>query len=321
MKISKILMIVLTLLFCVTVLGVAGGTQEGVVIGFIPMTMNNEYFVTMVNAAKIEAEEQGVELLVQAGERHGSADEQLRIIEDMITREVDAICVVPSSSTGLISAIKKAQAAGIPVVNLDTAIDAKAVKDTGLDPVPYIGTNNYDGAMMGGKYALDKLGISGAEVAVLTGISGQQNAADRRNGFVDATKGKVTVVAEQTANWEVEQGYNVFQNILQANPGIGFVFASNDNMGLGAIRAIKEAGRDDIQVLGYDAVGAALEAVEEGTMAGTVAQFPAEMGIQGVQAALKMINGESVPEITYTKTEVIDSANVAEFKDYLSQFK
>ena len=317
----KIFVSVVTLAVCVATVGVAEIKAE-TVIGFIPMTMNNEYFVTMVNAAKIEAEKQGVELLVQAGERHGSADEQLRIIEDMITREVDAICVVPSSSTGLISALKKAQKANIPVVNLDTGVDADAVKEAGLSPIPYIGTDNYDGAKMGGEYALANLGIEGKKVAVLTGVAGQQNAADRANGFKDATAGKVEVVAEQTANWEVEQGYNVFQNILQANPDIAFVFASNDNMGLGALRAIKEAGKsDDVTVLGYDAISAALEAVEEGKMAGTVAQFPAEMGIQGIQAALKLINGESVPEITFTKTEVINASNVAEFKEYLSQFK
>jgi ribose transport system substrate-binding protein len=318
----KILASVLTFVVCVTTLGLSEIKAEDIVIGFIPMTMNNEYFVTMVNAAKIEAEKQGVKLLVQAGERHGSADEQLRIIEDMITREVNAICVVPSSSTGLVSAIKKAQKANIPVINLDTRVDPEAVKTEGLDPVPYIGTNNYDGAKMGGEYALANLDIEGKKVAILTGIAGQQNAADRANGFKDATAGKVEVVAEQTANWEVEQGYNVFQNILQANPDVSFVFASNDNMGLGAIRAIKEAGKEnEITVLGYDAISAALEAVEEGKMSGTVAQFPAEMGIQGVQAALKMINGESVPEVTFTKTEVIDASNVAEFKKYLDQFK
>jgi ribose transport system substrate-binding protein len=320
MKGKKVLFIVFCLLLCVSI-GTVVSAAEKKVIGFIPMTMNNEYFVTMVNAAKIEAEKQGVDLLVQAGERHGSADEQLRIIEDMIIREVDAICVVPSSSTGLISAIKKAQKAGIPVVNLDTRIDPAAVKEAGLKPVPYIGTNNYDGAKMGGQYALDNLKIDGMEVAILTGISGQQNAADRRNGFVDATKGKVKVVAEQTANWEVEQGFNVFQNILQANPNIGFVFASNDNMGLGAIRACKAAGRKDIKVLGYDAVSGALQSVKEGEMVGTVAQFPAEMGIQGVQAALKMISGEKVPEVIFTKTEVIDSNNVVDFNKYLNQFK
>jgi ribose transport system substrate-binding protein len=112
---------------CVAAVGLSEIHAKDIVIGFIPMTMNNEYFVTMVNAAKIEAEKQDVKLLVQAGDRHGSADEQLRIIEDMITREVDAICVVPSSSTGLVSALKKAQEAKIPVINLDTRIDPEAV--------------------------------------------------------------------------------------------------------------------------------------------------------------------------------------------------
>jgi ribose transport system substrate-binding protein len=286
------------------------------------MTLENEYFITMVNAAQIEAQEQGASLLVQAGTTHGSVEEQLQIIEDMIARNVDAICVVPSSSTGLISAIKKAEAAGIPVINLDTKIDADAVKNAGLEPVPYIGTNNYDGAHMGGEYALENLDILNTEVAILTGISGQQNAADRRNGFVDATEGKVTVVAEQTANWEVEQGYNVFQNILQANPEVSFVFASNDNMGLGALRAIQEAEKtDQIKVMGYDAVGGALDSIAEGEMSATVAQFPAEIGIKGVQAAMTLIEGGSVPEVTFTKTEVIDKTNVESFKEYLSKFK
>lgn len=329
MKGLKVISMFLVMLIVLSVFAFAGGTKETapagekkVTIGFIPMTLENEYFITMVNAAKIEAKKQGVELLVQAGERHGSAEEQLRIIEDMISRSVDAICVVPSSSTGLVSALKKAATAGIPVINLDTKIDADAVKTAGMKPIPYIGTNNYDGAMMGGKYALDVLGISGAKVAILTGIAGQQNAADRRNGFADATTGKVTIVAEQTANWEVEQGYNVFQNILQANPDVSFVFASNDNMGLGALRAIKEAGKTaGIKVMGYDAVGAALDSVAEGGMSATVAQFPAEMGIKGVQAAMTLVGGGSVPEVTFTKTEVIDKAKVAEFKTYLGQFK
>ncbi|MDM8525755.1 substrate-binding domain-containing protein [Desulfococcaceae bacterium HSG8] len=122
-----------------------------------------------------------------------------------------------------------------------------------------------------------------------------QNAKDRQNGFRDAVAGKAEIAAEESANWEVEQGYEAFQNILQTNPDISFVFASNDNMGLGAIRAIREIGKDDIGVMGYDAIGAALKAVEKGTMLTTVAQLPAKMGIKGVQLALKMIGGTNAP--------------------------
>ena len=292
---------------------------EEVTVGFIPMTLDNEYFITMVNAAQQEADKSGVKLLVQAGTSHGSAEEQLQIVETMITNKVDAICIVPSSSVGLMTALKKAEEAGIPVVNLDTGLDPDLVESSGLKPVPFIGTNNYDGAKLAGEYALEITGGTG-EVAILTGIAGQQNAADRRNGFFDAVEGKLEVVAEASADWEVEKGYNAAQNIIQANPDIVLIFASNDNMALGAIRAAKEAGKD-IKVIGYDAIGEALNSVKSGDMASTIAQFPAEMGIQGVQAVINLLGGGTMPEFTFTETRPITLENVDEFMTYLNQFK
>jgi len=292
---------------------------EEITIGFVPMTLDNEYFITMVNAAQQEADKSGVKLLVQAGTSHGSAEEQLQIVETMITNKVDAICIVPSSSVGLMTALKKAEEAGIPVINLDTALDAELVKSSGLKPVPFIGTNNYDGAKLAGEYALEITGGTG-EVAILTGIAGQQNAADRRNGFFDVVNGKLEVVAEASADWEVEKGYNAAQNMIQANPDLVLIFASNENMALGAIRAAKEAGKD-IKVIGYDAIGEALNSVKAGEMASTIAQFPAEMGIQGVQAALTLLAGGTMPEYTYTETRPITLENVDEFMTYLAQYK
>jgi ribose transport system substrate-binding protein len=297
----------------------AADAKKEMTIGFIPMTLDNEYFITMVNAAKQEAEKEGVKLNVQAGTSHGSAEEQLQIVETMITNKVDAICIVPSSSVGLMTALKKAEDAGIPVINLDTRLDPELVKSSGLKPVPFIGTNNYDGAKLAGEYAL-KITEGKGKVAILTGIAGQQNAADRRNGFYDVVKDKLDVVAEASADWEVEKGYNAAQNMIQANPDIVLIFASNDNMGLGAIRAAKEAGKD-IKVIGYDAVAEALNAVKSGEMASTIAQFPAEMGIQGVKAAISLKNGGSMPDVTYTETRPITKDNVEEFMTYLAKFK
>ena len=293
--------------------------KKDITIGFIPMTLDNEYFITMVNAAEQEAERQGVSLSVQAGQSHGSAEEQLQIVESMITNKVDAICIVPSSSAGLLTALKKAQEAGIPVINLDTKLDAELLEQAGINTVPFIGTNNYDGAKIAGEYALEVLNGSG-KVAILTGISGQQNAADRRNGFFDAVDGKLEVVAEQSADWEIEKGYNAAQNIIQANPDLVLIFASNDNMGLGAVRAVKESGKT-IKVIGYDAINEALNSVQQDGLIGTVAQFPAEMGIKGIQAALTLIDGGKVEDVTYTETRLILKDNVEEFQQYLAQFK
>jgi ribose transport system substrate-binding protein len=205
------------------------------------------------------------------------------------------------------------------VINLDTALDGELVADSGLSPVPFIGTNNYDGAWIAGEYALEVTGGTG-QVAILTGIAGQQNAADRRNGFFDAVDGQLEVVAEASADWEVEKGYNAAQNIIQANPDLVLIFASNDNMALGALRAVEEAGKDII-VIGYDAIGEALNSVKADGLAGTVAQFPAEMGIQGVQAAMTLIGGGTMPDYTYTETRLITKDNVDDFMTYLDQFK
>ena len=293
--------------------------KKEISIGFVPMTLDNEYFITMVNAAKQEAQKQNVMLKVQAGSSHGAAEEQLQIVEGLISAKVNAICIVPSSSEGIMTALKKAQDGKIPVVNLDTKINADLLKKNGINPVPFIGTNNYDGAKIAGEYALKILGGKG-NVAILTGIAGQQNATDRRNGFADAVKDKLKVVAEQSADWDVDKGYAAAQNIIQAHPEIVMIFASNDNMGLGAYRAVKEAGKD-IKVIGYDAVNEALNSIKQGAMAATVAQFPAEMGIKGVQAAVKLINGGTVDEITYTETRLITKENVDDFQKYLAQFK
>lgn len=290
-------------------------------IGFIPMTLNNEYFVTMVKGAEIKAAELGVKLEVQAGDSHSSAEAQLQIVENMITSGVDAICIVPSSSEGLIAALKKCEEAKIPVINLDTRINADLLKTNNLKAVAFIGTDNYAGAKVAGEYALTKI-AEGTKVAILTGIEGQENAAFRRNGFYEAVKDKLKVVAEQTAKWEVDEGYNVTQNILAANPDIKFVFASNDGMAIGALRAIQEANKTaDIQVIGFDAIGEAVNLVKEGKLLGTVAQYPGEMGIKGVQAAVDAINGKTIEMNVNTGAELITKDNVDEFLKYLETFK
>jgi ribose transport system substrate-binding protein len=313
------IILILVMLF-VTVGGTGWGasSKQPIQIGFIPMTLDNEYFITMINAAKQQAKKQNVKLLVQAGQTHGSAEEQLQIVENMISNKVNAICIVPSSSQGLTAALKKAQDAGIPIINIDTKLDAELLKKSGINTVPFIGTNNYDGAKLAGAYALKILNGKG-KVAILTGIAGQQNAADRRNGFYDVIKGKLEVVAEQTADWEVEKGYNASQNIIQAHPDIAMIFAGNDNMALGAHRAIKECGKN-IKVIGFDAINEALNSVKRGEMLGTVAQYPADMGIEGVNTAIKLIQGKKIDAVIYTKTKLIIKQNVAEFQKYLLQF-
>ena len=289
-------------------------------IGFIPMTLNNEYFITMVNGAKLKAEELGVELSVQAGDQHASAADQLAIVENMITSGVDAICIVPSSSEGLFAALTKCKEAGIPVINIDTKLDQDILDQVGME-VPFFGTDNFEGAKSAGKYVAENF-EKGTKTAILTGIEGQQNAADRRNGFIEGAGDAIEVVAEQSANWEVDQGYAAAQNIITANPDVQLFYCGNDGMAIGAVRAIKEAKLEgQIKVIGFDGISEALNMISDGSLFGSVAQYPGEMGILGVQNAVDVLNGKTIEQYINTGAKLITPENVEEHKTYIKKFE
>jgi len=151
-----------------------------------------------------------------------------------------------------------------------------------------------------------------SKVAVLEGIPGHETGDSRIKGFRDAIKDSpgITVVASQTANWEREQGFAVFQNILQAHRDVDTVFACNDMMALGAVEAIAAAGRTgQIRVLGFDAVQDARRALVAGTMEATVAQYPDEMGRVAVETAVRILRGETVPADVVVRIGLVTKEN------------
>ena len=320
LKMQKLLVISMVALLLIS-FSFAAAAQE-INIGLIPMTLSNEYFIALINGAEQRAELYDVDLTVQGPQTHADALAQLVQMENMISRGVDAIVIVPSSSEALAPALLKAEKAGIPVINLDTKFNQDTLASAGVSPIPFIGTDNYVGALDAGKLALELLEGEG-QVAILEGISGQQNTYDRKNGFIDGMENKLEVVATQTADWEVEKGYNAAQNIMQANPELDLIFGSNDGMAIGAYRAILEAGKEDeIFVIGYDAVPAALESVKEGELYATIAQFPAEMGKRGIDAAMQIINGEQIAlkDSESTVTTPITQDNVEAMMSYLDNY-
>jgi ribose transport system substrate-binding protein len=152
-------------------------------------------------------------------------------------------------------------------------------------------------------------------VAILEGIPGHETAEARLQGFLDAVKSapNIQVVASQPANWERDQGFNVFQNILQAHREIDALFACNDMMALGAIEAIAiaaDGGERKIMVIGFDAVEDARTAIREGTMEASVAQYPYEMGRLAVESAACTLAGETLPENIPVPVELIRTENL-----------
>jgi ribose transport system substrate-binding protein len=274
-------------------------------------TLNSPFFIEMQRGADEAAKRLDVTLIVQAAEREVDVERQMQIVENLIQSKSTALALTPSGSREVVPAVAKANAAGIPVVIVDTRLDPDAVRDAGVRTASFVGSDNYRGGQLIGEYLVKASGAR-AKVAILEGIPGHETGDSRIRGFRDAVKGSpgIAIMASQTANWEREQGFTVFQNMLQAHPQLDTVFACNDMMALGAIEAIAAAGKTGkIRVLGFDAVDDARRALLAGTMEATVAQFPDEMGRLAVETAVKVIRGEPVPSEIVVKIGLVTKEN------------
>ena len=292
-------------------------SKEGTLtVAFVPKALNSPFWAEMQEAAEKEAAAQGVHLVSLAAERETDVERQYQIIENLIQQKVDAILLSPSGSKELVPAIRKANDANIPVLLLDTRIDEAAAASVGAVVLTYIGSDNFEGGAVAGRYLASKLGGDG-NVAIIEGISGHETADQRRQGFLNGLRSHpgVRVVASQTANWERALAYNVAENLLQAHPEIDAIFAANDEMALGALEAIAAARRlEDVDVIGFDAIPDALTNIRSGRLLGSVAQFPGEMGRLGVLHAVELLkNGTLPPQEILTRVELIDLDNIEEF--------
>ena len=189
----------------------------------------------------------------------------------------------------------------------------KAAAEAGIKLDGFVGSDNYEGGRVAGQHLVQVTGGK-ANVGLLEGIPGHETGDSRLKGFHDAIKDSpgVKVVASQTANWERDQGFSVFQNMLQAHPEIDALFACSDMMALGAIEAIAAAGKTGkIRVIGFDAVDDARKAIEAGTLLASVAQFPSEMGRLAVEDAVALIRGGRPPAERKVRIELVTKETLA----------
>ena len=276
-------------------------------VALVVKTLNNPFFIEMQKGAEEAAQKLGVNLVVQAADREIDVERQMQIIENLIERKVNALCIAPSGSREIVPVIVKANKANIPVLIVDTRADEQALTAAGGKIATFIGSDNYDGGKIAGAFLAEKLGGQG-NVVVLEGIPGHETGDARLRGFREAIAKSpgLKIVASQPANWERDQGFNVFQNILQAHPEVNGLFACSDLMALGATEAIAAAGKTGkIVVVGFDAQPEARAAIQKGAMAATVAQFPARMGRTAVENAAKLLRGEPISAFTPVAIELV----------------
>ncbi|AVQ31798.1 MAG: ribose ABC transporter substrate-binding protein RbsB [Fusobacterium varium] len=273
----------------------SAASAAGEKIGLVVSTQNNPFFVTLKEGAVQKANELGYELIVLDSQNDPS--KELGNVEDLLVKGVDVLLINPTDSDAVASSVRAANRSKIPVVTLDRAANGGKV-------VSHVASDNVLGGEVAGNYIVEKLGGKG-KVVELEGIPGTTAARDRGEGFNKAIAGKLEVVAKQSADFDRTKGLTVMENILQAQPEINAVFAHNDEMALGALKAIEASGRKNIVVVGFDATDDAVAAVKDGKLSATVAQKPAEIGAIGVEVADKIIKKEAVQENVPVALELI----------------
>ena len=284
--------------------GGGGAEGGGPRIGLSVSTLNNPFFVTLRNGAQDAAEKEGAELVV--ADAQNDAATQQDDVQNFVTQQMDAILVNPVDSASIVPAVQAANQANIPVIALDRGA-------SGGEIATLIASDNVEGGRLAGKELIRLVGSG--PVAQLEGIPGASPTRDRGQGFEEAINAQeaVELVASQTANFDRAEGLNVTENILQSNPEIKGIFAQNDEMALGAVRALGDQAGTDVKIVGFDAIEDALNAIQDGKMNATVAQQPDKIGSLGVENAMKVIDGESVPKNIPVEVKLVTKENVSEF--------
>ena len=276
--------------------GLSGPALAEGTIGLVLSTLNNPFFVTLKEGAEAKAKDLGYKLLVLDSQNDPA--KELANVEDLLSKKISLMLINPTDSDAVVSAIRAANRAEVPVVTLDRGA-------TGGNVLSHVASDNVQGGMMAGELIVKTLGGSG-KVVELQGVAGTSAARDRGEGFnnaIDAASG-IVVVASQVADFDRTKGLNVMENILQAQSDIDAVFAHNDEMALGAIKAIESSNRNII-VVGFDGTGDAVTAVKGGAMLATVAQQAARIGSIGVKTADAILKGKSVAKYSPVPLQLI----------------
>ncbi|MEZ6132566.1 MAG: sugar ABC transporter substrate-binding protein [Planctomycetaceae bacterium] len=283
-------------------------------VALIMKSLANEFFSTMAAGAEQHqaAHSDQYELIVNGIKDERDLSRQVALVEEMVSAGVDAIVIAPADSKALVPALRRARAEGVVVVNIDNRLDADVLKQEDIS-IPFVGPDNKAGAHTVAEFLATKL-AKGDQVAVLEGIRTSFNGTQRREGFEQAMQAAgLTIVDSQSADWEMSQASTIASSMLTEHPQIKAILAANDSMALGAIAAVKGAGRSgDVLVIGFDNISAVQQAIREGKILATADQHGDQLAVFGIEAALKILaEPDSIPEDVQTPVDLITAETLS----------
>lgn len=281
-------------------------SAAGKTIGYSTKTITNDAFqLSLYNAVKDAVEANGDTFVGVLAESQTAVATQVNQIEDLINQNVDGLVLNPMDSNACIQVLEKAKAAGIPAVLVDQGVEA------GHEDlyVTFISTDNFTGGKSAGERMAEILGTG--NVIIVRGANGSQAGDDRADGFKAGIEGTgLTLINEQAGDWVVDKAMQVTENMIQANPDIQGIFCCSDNMLPGILQALTNNDIEGVTIISFDGSQAGIDMVNDGSVAGTVAQFPDKIGAWGVEYLMKAIEGETgFDSFIDAGTQIIDASN------------
>ncbi|PNY20193.1 substrate-binding domain-containing protein [Streptococcus parauberis] len=266
-------------------------------------TTNNPYFVSMKDGLDSYSKDKKVSLKV--ADAQDDAARQADDIQNFISQNVDAILINPVDSKAVVTSIKAANSANIPVILIDRGSE-------GGDVLTTVASDNVAAGKMAAEFAVKELGEK-AKTFELSGVPGASATVDRGKGFNDIAKTKLDILSSQSANFDRAKALNTAQNMIQGNKDVQVIFAQNDEMALGAAQAAKSAGLKDVMIIGIDGQPDAHDAIKKGDITATIAQQPAKMGEIAIQAAIDHYQGKKVEKSTVSPIYLVKKDNVDKY--------
>ena len=288
----------LTTLFSAAVLSAAmsSGAYAQDTLALVISTLNNPFFVTMKEGAEQKAAELGYKLIVLDSQNDPA--KELANVEDLQVRGAKILLINPTDSDAVTNAIRLANRTKLPVLTLDRAANRG-------DVVAHIASDNVAGGLMAGDFIAEQVG-SQAKVIQLEGIAGTSAARERGEGFKQAiAKHDFVLMASQPADFDRTKGLNVMENLLASHSEVQAVFAQNDEMALGALRALQGANKKGVLLVGFDGTEEGINAVQGKRLSATIAQQPQMIGAVAVATADKVLKGETVEQHIPVPLQVI----------------
>lgn len=268
-------------------------------IGVSISTLSNPVFITLKNELQKYSDKKGSKIIINNA--NNDTSKQNNDVEDLIQQKVDAIIVNPCDSSAISTVIQKANDAKIPVICIDRGADRGTVVST-------VASDNVAGGKMAADYLIKKLGLK-AKIAELQGIPGASATRERGQGFDKIADKKLNIVSKQTAQFDRAKGLSVTENILQAHHDVKGIFSQNDEMAVGAARAVK-ASKKDIVIVGFDGTNDALKLIKSGQMTATVAQQWDKMADTSLDAVYDYYQGKTVKKNNLVPVRLITKENV-----------